>query len=385
MDLLLSHPDGSSRRLLHLLLLIFILAVAIVTTAPAQYREWRDTTSAPIRIPYNIGATEFWIGTIRYFEPEDRPIANTWAAYDSLGISTLYLAPYIGWQPNPYARWDSLMNAIPPGKNYRTLPIWIPYVDEASRGREIKFFPFNDSGTSSPAYQGKMLGEMPCVFAIHSGGSRLTNTVEFDEITKSQAAEQLYTSVNTSPNQLVASDIAFKWNSTQTNRYMQNSDLMLTGRRDNSTTYNVVLAGHMRFSDGLAADTAVIFNIKVYYDINEGGWYLDDTLGTVFTGSNDIHILVDTFQITKGELLQGIPGVGVDAYRVISRALPLWWRRYDGGPGPLHPGQPSTGPVLKMRHYDPSRFAIRSVNLFLERRLQVYATGIRSWTMSDGL
>lgn len=200
----------------------------------------------------------------------------------------------------------------------------------AGYGREIQFYPFDS--VQSPFFVWK--------FAQISGGTTELNEAEAD-LQLGPPSEQVYHGSTTTPGDTIAWNITYE-NPDDPVDSRHFFDRRVVELRDANTQaarrYYFVTTAHLFDSLNSAnGDATPVFRIELRHSIASGMHYLLDDMTTAQAAS-DMSILIDTFSVTKGELLAGTDDR--PKYRRSTRAINLRLRPVDGGPGPMNAAQP---------------------------------------------
>jgi hypothetical protein len=330
------------------------VGITALAAPPPATAQWIDTTLKPIRPTYGIPVDEFAIIGTHYKWQTNGEHDRLWQYIHSLGFHIMNQS--FGTAVDQVDMLDEIMhsgfrnrdtttlsNGFPLDRliiSSAALPSW-----KAGFGREIEFYPFDSVQTTHWVWR----------FVKRNGGATENNEVEDDPVNPLKPArEQVYQSSNTTTGDTIAWNVAYRYDASRhvhryeqdiydTNHSAQDASWFLEHARSTpgaseATTYYIAARGHL-FPSGTAQSSDPIFRIELWHEIAKGKGYLRPNLTTAIAGQ-DTAILVDTFLVSKGELESSSPTIDIRRFRTIVRASDLWWRRSDGGPGPLHPSQP---------------------------------------------
>jgi len=229
----------------------------------------------------------------------------------------------------------------------------VPPILHGAFGRQIVFYPFDSVQSAS----------YPARFAYTTSDVVVPNSREVDPFRQLPLSEAIYQHNSTVG--LIASGIIIKA-TTQAEQTPPNNQSLLGQQRtdiDSSRCGYFVVTGHL-FELFSAPNTAPIFRVAIYHRIAPGQRYLGNNLAVATAGATGLEFLVDSFDVTKGEMLGTWPYQVMHEHRDISHRTDLYWRPYDNGPGPLHPSQPNgREQALDIRVYwtGAEKAALRSV------------------------
>lgn len=344
-------PHARSVRIL----LLATLLVALSTVLNAQ--EPLKDTVLPRRPAYGVGLDEFWIGGVVATRPPDTSgYAALWDFFRSLNVNIVEMR--IGEQDIPLA--DTLADAADPDQR---LIISVYPVMLGGYGREAVLYPFD----SAQSYYYRN------VFTTLNGGTTNRN------VPQQNVKERHYGLLDsTQANQLVASGIAFGYDSTwHTNRYpqsqydphVQDCSSFLFPKVDitelKTATHYIVLTGHMfdpvLGGGGNASQTDSVLTVEVWCEVPQGTTYRNAS-GIKATAASDTSYLYQTFQVLKRSFFP-IGSEPFDVYHDTTIAINMRSRSGTNLGGPLHDDNSAHRFDVRIRWTGVEKVALRSVTL----------------------
>lgn len=281
----------------------------LVATALAQTGD----TAVPLRKTYGIRDGEFLIvaegtkWTKNGTDPATLNAGQIWQFLHGLGIPAYSFGSTIN-------QLTAIYNS--PSRRHDTDRILFhgPELIAAGEADEVIFYPFTQVDTVQSPY-------LPCKFAYRAGGQGAFNT----NILNNGAREQVYSDTNTTANQLVAANIAYKWKPTDTLRMQQNATEFMDEHRQrehiNPDTVWVAVTGHL-FLGGSAQTTDSLLKIDVWYEIDKDR-HFQNNLGHLDTAKADTETLIKTLWVKKSDLMPIDSSGSFDQYQEISLPVGL--------------------------------------------------------------
>ena len=285
------------------------------SSAQSQYRQWVDTTLPKVVKPYGVGASEFLLGSYKYFYTKDRPVTELWDYYNSIGISTVLLCASDHYR----SQFDSFLLATNRPQNGRVLVADAWKVIQATSAREIEFYPFDSS-------QSRKWGYNECVALSYDDDVTQLNE-EYDPMLR----EAIYDVSDAGT--LALGDIAYNYQPYQFSSFRQveagsgwrtvHPDSVLNRYQLSldtiGKTYYIALTGHL-FPLGQASSTTNLFRIEVWNEVSKGRPYTTSG-GTTQTSATNQSFLYQTLYVQKADLLPS--GQNWNEYRTISLPIDL--------------------------------------------------------------
>ena len=338
---------------------LVVMMLLSSSSAQSQYRQWVDTTLPKVVKPYGVGASEFLLGSYKYFYTKDRPVTELWDYYNSIGISTVLLCASDHYR----SQFDSFLLATNRPQNGRVLVADAWKVIQATSAREIEFYPFDSS-------QSRKWGYNECVALSYDDDVTQLNE-EYDPMLR----EAIYDVSDAGT--LALGDIAYNYQPYQfssfrqveagsgwrtvhpdslINRYQLSLDTI-------GKTYYIALTGHL-FSTGKADDTSRMFRIEIWNEINKGRPYFPAGDSVMRAATDNLSLLYHTLYVRKSDLLPaGPPPLNWNQYRTVSLPIDL---HGDTGrmSGPLRQDHDTSRRFnLKVYYEGEEKVALRSVGI----------------------
>lgn len=315
-----------------LLLLIGSVPEVGIPEATAQpYRYWQDTTLPVERVPKRMQAEEMPIGLFVY---NTTAISDIWTYATILGYDFLYYS--VEKTAGRWSNYQTLLDSAPSGKHVIPMIYYVghnnlpSYLEEASRSREVIFYPF-DSSQMRDFASSKFVKDN--VFTFWSYDTLQQNgSYRFREDRDWHYSEAIYDTGMA--NQVVASGLAFGYYPTQPGRYeriydplsdtwsdvdsaINSRDVFLKptdypylngGKWDGQSRFVthryphfITVRGHLFANDsGTMASNDPILRINVWYEVSEGQTYYDSS-GVLRTADTNLRFLYKSVDYTKGE------------------------------------------------------------------------------------
>lgn len=369
---------GRVIRFLTIRLCIACLGVLLGTPAGVfaqngTYREWRDTTLVPERVPNGVAFDEFPIGAYQYHYDFSRPVAELWPYYSALDVDFVIFNVLRSFDTkygfDHQLRYRRFLNTAPPGKRAVLNISYSPsLITEASSAREVVFYPFDSS-------QMRVMGEHEHLFSRYRADSTRFNPdpANFPE-EGSGPRESVY--LPSDSGTVIASDILYnrepgrihrftsyredgRWNE-RSGDSLVNADAFLQDLPTGSALYYLVVKGHL-FAPMRSDNADSLLRINVIYEVPRGGRY-HDASGNVATAETNLRLPYTTLWVRSGDLSPE-RGESRDAYRTVVLPLRLDQCEQCALSGPLYPGNESRRLDLVVQWVGREPAAIRSIAL----------------------
>ncbi|MBL7989572.1 MAG: hypothetical protein JNJ94_16030 [Chlorobi bacterium] len=335
---------------------LVVMMLLSSSSAQSQYRQWVDTTLPKVVKPYGVGASEFLLGSYKYFYTKDRPVTELWDYYNSIGISTVLLCASDHYR----SQFDSFLLATNRPQNGRVIVADAWKVIQATSAREIEFYPFDSS-------QSRKWGYNECVALSYDDDVTQLNE-EYDPMLR----EAIYDVSDAGT--LALGDIAYNYQPYQFSSFRQveagsgwrtvHPDSVLNRYQLSldtiGKTYYIALTGHL-FEGGSASQNAQLFRIEVWHEVNKGEPYFPQGDSVMQTATDNLSSLYRTVYVLKQDLDRSSSSEPYNKYHTFSIPINL------GGcsgcmSGPLqHSSAESRQFNLKVYYEGGEKVALRSV------------------------
>ena len=340
-----------------------------------EYREWRDTTLIPERVPNGIAFDEFPVGAYQYHYNFSRPITELWPYYSALNVDFVVLNILRSFDAkygfDHQLRYRRFLDMAPEGKRAVLNISYSPsLITEASSAREVMFYPFDSS-------QMRLMGEHEHLFTRYLADSTRFNSdpANFPEEGEGPR-ESVY--LPSDSGAVIAAGIVYNREPGRTHRFASyradgtwnmrsgdsliDADAFLHDPPASSALYQIVVKGHL-FSPLRpgGADSDSLLRINVIYEVPRGRRYRDSSGTFVIAGAN-LRLPYTTLWVRRDDL-KPLPGHDPDVYRTVALPLRLDQCEICALPGPLYPGNESRRLDLEVQWVGREPAAIRSIAL----------------------
>ncbi|MBS1911779.1 MAG: hypothetical protein JST22_07320 [Bacteroidetes bacterium] len=325
---------------------------------------------APLRHLYGVGNNEFYIGAQVAVRPQDTAhIDSLWNFLQALGVNVLTYNGSGDYYPNIAKLYNSALRiADTTSPHWNRMVLTTDPLPQAGFSNGIQFYPFDSSQSSY----------FICRFTQRSGGSMAHNAFERNENGDS-TIEQEYSSINTSPGQMVASGMAFDIQPAQ--RYLYRNEQIGGTWADHGadSTYTtdgwikrqrkpaehpalyIAVAGHLFYPTATNDLDSFLLRLEVWYTIPKDSILYTDTLHHIVATTN-LEKPYATFYVRKRDFLRANNNVPEGKYQEAAFKVDLL-RDINGMPGPLFAGNPSRSFDVRVYWTGHERLALRSVSL----------------------
>jgi hypothetical protein len=392
MDIRLTTGFRTSLRKTRLVPFLFLLCGAFFCAhdSSAQVKRWVQPDSVPPLVKmYNVGDEEFIVGVMLQKALTDsvNSIEVAWDFARWLNASDWLWTNGYGRGDDNTAQWehnkqmDTLAMLALSGERFSTSSLPIEDVGGAggsSGGQMLEVFPFDS--VQSPYYRWEFLDVDMDKGRDTTNGFYTALSNQSDWPWRSyHTRERVYDDPGDAG--LVAEHLALNYdavadlgwaahiaeeNGNRANDFLQ--DVYSHRPTDQTLNISLALKGHMGPTlNGAVPNGDTIFTLKLVHVVPSGKYYRDDT-GAIVLASSYTEIVIDSFAVTKGELITGTDNLA--KYRDISFTTDLRYRFNDPSKsGPLHPLSPARGDTgskifdVKVYWSGKEKAALRSVML----------------------